>query len=176
MSINLLPWREQRRKRHRDHDRLCIAAAMLLLILAIIIWQWHQQALLQIQHHKLLVLQEKMQKLSMPYAAAVKTQAEYNQQKQFLQALQKQRNLNQRTLNLIDDFVTGMPVNAYLKQMVLKDNQLLFKGQVTSHRELIQFLRGLAQQQGIHASVVETAHMTDEQDSADFLISYEVVS
>lgn len=176
MSINLLPWRETLRKRNRDRDRLCIAIAGLLLTLAIAMWQWRQQVSLEIQRHQIMALQAELQKLTAPYAAAVKAQAEQKKQTQLKQILQKQHELNRRTADIINDFVAGMPANAYLKQIALKDNQLLFKGQVTSHRELIQFLRSLEQEQGIRATVVETTQGTDEQGGSDFLITYDITS
>lgn len=176
MSINLLPWRETLRKRNHNRDKLSITIAALLLILAIAIWQWRQQASLEIQRHRIMALQAKLQKLTAPYAAAVKAQAEQKRQAQLKQVLQKQHKLNRRTVDIINNFVAGMPANAYLKQIVLKDNQLLFRGQVTSHRELIQFLRSLEQEQGIRATVVETTQGTDEQGGSDFLITYDITS
>jgi Tfp pilus assembly protein PilN len=176
MSINLLPWRETLRKRNHNRDKLSIASAALLLILAIAMWQWRQQVSLEIQRYQIIALQAELQKLTAPYAAAVKAQTEQKRRAQLKKTLQIQHDLNQHTLDIIDSFVASMPANAYLKQIALKDNQVLFKGQVASHRELIQFLRSLEQEQGIRATVVETTQGTDEQGGSDFLITYDITS
>ena len=141
--INLLPWREMRR-REQDRQLLTVSiGAWILMGLAVFYAQYHMNGLIEHQDNRNAYLKKEITKLD-------KQIKEINQLKRRKQALlarmeviqQLQRNRTQ-VVHVFDDLVRKLPKGVYFTNLAKKRNNITVRGFAQSNARISALMRNL---------------------------------
>ncbi len=176
MSINLLPWREQRRQKHKRQLRYAGVIGVVFVILATVLWQVRNGWISTQQFNNVYALQRDLKAIATDYARAV-----VMQQRQ--QAASKQRvfltqklSLDKRILYIMQHLSTDMPTDIYLSAIKRTDTLLLMTGRSPTHAQLAAWLQHMAQLMQAQPTITETAQAKDLVSAIDFSMGYEIDS
>jgi len=141
--INLLPWREERRKQRQQEffAMMGVAAVMgLLLCLASSTYisnlQQSQKALNQMLRDEIFLLDRDIKKIE----ELSKTRAKLLARKAVIEDLQKSRSL---IVHLFDDMVQTLPDGVRLNSLVQKNKRLTLEGVAESNAKVSAYMRQL---------------------------------
>jgi len=145
--INLLPWREERRKlRNREAQTLfgLTAAAAVLIVLAII-WQYSQ--MISNQDRRNTILTEEIAKVDekiKEIEALEKTRSKLLQRKQIIEQLQASRSM---MVHLFDDLVRTIPEGVRLNSIKQNGDTMTLEGFAESNARVSEYMRSLESSQ-----------------------------
>jgi len=135
-NINLLPWREERR---RVRDRQILVSAVLVVVLCVTgvssAYSYYQI----LQHNQenrnqyLMTEMEKLDEQIKTIRGLEEKKASFIARMKIIQGLQKIRN---DTVRMFENMVLALPEGVYFDSMVKKDKQLEFKGVAESNSKV----------------------------------------
>jgi len=141
--INLLPWREMRR---REHDRRLLSlsiGAWVLTGLVVFYAQWHMSSLIQYQNKRNQYLQSEIAKLD----KQIKEINEIKQRKaallarmEVIQRLQRDRT---QIVHVFDDLVRKLPKGVYLTSVSKVANTITLNGYAQSNARISSLMNNL---------------------------------
>lgn len=141
--INLLPWREERRKlRNRESSTLFgVTAAAAILIVFGIIYQYNQMIANQVARNQLLEqeivkVDEKIKEIE----ALEKTRSKLLARKQIIEQLQGSRSI---MVHLFDDLVRTIPEGVRLSTIKQAGDVLTLEGFAESNARVSEYMRSL---------------------------------
>jgi type IV pilus assembly protein PilN len=141
--INLLPWREERRKlRNREAQTLfALTAAAAVVIVLAIIWQYgqmigNQETRNQILKDEIAKVDEKIKEIE----ALEKTRSKLLARKQIIEQLQASRSM---MVHLFDDLVRTIPDGVRLQTIKQTGDLLTLEGFAESNARVSEYMRSL---------------------------------
>jgi type IV pilus assembly protein PilN len=141
--INLLPWREMRR-REQDRQLLSLSVgAWILMGLAVFYGQYHMNGLIEHQNNRNAFLQTEIAKLD----KQIKEINELKRRKEALLArmevIQQLQANRTQIVHVFDDLVRKLPKGVYLTGLSKKRNNLTLKGFAQSNARISALMRNL---------------------------------
>lgn len=141
--INLLPWREERRKlRNREAQTLFMLTAFAAVLIVIaIIFQYNQ--MIKNQDRRNQILTEEIRKVDekiKEIEALEKTRSKLLQRKQIIEQLQASRS---RMVHLFDDLVRTIPEGVRLQSIKQNGDLLTLEGFAESNARVSEYMRSL---------------------------------
>ena len=141
--INLLPWREERRKQ-RQREFISIAAGSVVLMLLVILYvHLHISGMIDNQESRNQYLQKNIKQVE----AKIKEIKELEKQKQQLIArmkvIERLQGNRPEVVHLFDEIVKAVPDGLYLASLQQKQSQLVLKGRAQSNARVSAFMRNL---------------------------------
>jgi type IV pilus assembly protein PilN len=141
--INLLPWREERRKlRNREAQTLFgLTAVAAVLIVFVIIWQYGQMIANQERRNQMLTdeiakVDEKIKEIE----ALERTRSKLLARKQIIEQLQASRSM---MVHLFDDLVRTIPDGVRLQTIKQAGDLLTLEGFAESNARVSEYMRSL---------------------------------
>ncbi len=144
MHLNLLPWRERRRK---EQDRLLLQQGAIVWVAAaliIFLWHMHMSSALQRQQERNAFLQQAITQMDAKIAKIAKirkTRAELLARMNVIQTLQSDRMQIVHTFNAL---VRAVPSGVYLKALSQNGEMFTVSGVAQSNERVSQFMRNFA--------------------------------
>lgn len=139
--INLLPWREQQRERHKVHFFYCLAATILatlllvLLIFSIVSGQLHAElSAKQYLNNQISELDVKIAKIQ----TLKEQRLQLIERMQLIEQLQRSR---ASTVRLLDEMVRIMPKGVFLQEMHRTGDMVLLTGKAESNSRVSDLMR-----------------------------------
>lgn len=139
--VNLLPWREMRRK-EQDRQLLSIGVfAWMLMGLVIFYAHLHVSGMIEGQNNRNAYLQSEIQKLD----KVIKEISDIKKQRAALiermNVIYKLQGDRTRIVHLMDEIVQTLPEGVYYSSMVQKGNSLVLKGAAQSNARVSALMR-----------------------------------
>lgn len=141
--INLLPHREERRKRARQHFYTLTGATAVLGVLIVVAVHGFYAARIEIQNDRNTFLKGENAKLDKEIAEIKKLRDEIQAllaRKQVIETLQADR---AQTVHLLDELVRQMPEGVYLKSLMQKGLQVNVVGYAQSNARVSTLMRNI---------------------------------
>ena len=174
MAVNLLPFRETRRKNSLRQLRRLFICGMILVLIGWSILFAKQVIFLKQQQGEIGRLQQHIQAIAIDYQRYLTADKQRQQQTQIADYLKKALLTDQRLLQLLRELGEKMPPGMYLTQ-IQKNNQAFgFSGKSTSHAEITLLPQQLENKpQQSHPRLTETRHSDRQNPDIDFDLIYE---
>lgn len=144
-KINLLPWREERRKqRNKEAQTLLAAAALIGVLLVLAAWlqvgKWieGQEARNNLLREEIRIADEKMKEIE----ALERTRQTLLRRKEVIEQLQSDRSV---MVHLFDELVRRTPEGVRLTSVKQSGQQLTLQGLAESNARVSEFMRALDQ-------------------------------
>ena len=141
--INLLPWREERRKlRNRESQTLfAITAFAAVLVVLAIMWQYSQMIANQVRRNQILTQEiTKVDAKIKEIEALEKTRSKLLQRKAIIEQLQASRSM---MVQLFDDLVRTIPEGVRLSSIKQNGDTLTLEGFAESNARVSEYMRSL---------------------------------
>jgi len=162
--INLLPWREARRKRQQRDFILLLLAGGLIAALAVFLFQWQINQLIANQEARNQYLQgeiARLKKAEIEIKELEKAKARLLSRLEVIQNLQTSRPEMVKTLDAIPRL---LPENVYLLTLKSDGAQLTLKGIANSNNAISTFMRNLAESAEFGEPVLTVVENRDIND------------
>jgi type IV pilus assembly protein PilN len=141
--VNLLPHREERRKRARQHFFVLAGGTALLGVLIVVAVHGFYAAKIETQSERKKFLKNEIVKLDKDIAEIKKLRDEIAAllaRKQVIETLQADR---AQTVHLLDELVRQMPEGVYLKSVVQRGLQVSLNGYAQSNARVSTLMRNI---------------------------------
>jgi type IV pilus assembly protein PilN len=141
--INLLPHREERRKRSRNHFFVVAGGAAVIGVLIVGLMHTYYAEKIDIQQRRNQFLSSEIAKLDKEIAEINKLKDEIRAllaRKQIIETLQADR---AQTVHLLDDLVKRMPEGVYLKSLAQKGPRVNLLGYAQSNARVSTLMRNI---------------------------------
>lgn len=141
--INLLPWREAKRKKRQQEFGLVILAAVVLSVLALIIAHMQIESQIKAQAQRNAYLQDQIDVVDRQITEIRdlgKTKASLLARMNIIQELQSSR---PQIVHLFDEIVSTLPEGVYLKIVEQSGSKVELEGQAQSNARVSSFMRNI---------------------------------
>lgn len=153
--INLLPWREELRKRQQREFGYMIGAGVALSLLLIVLihfiiqgWIGGQNERNDLLKREIALLEEKIKEIR----ELEKVKSNLISRMEVIQQLQTSR---PQIVHLFDEIINVLPDGSYLTELVQEGNILTLKGRAQSNARVSALMRGIDKSQWLTKPVLE---------------------
>lgn len=139
--INLLPWREERRKQRNRETQALFGAAALLGVVVVFALVWHFDRLIEDQQARNKYLQDQIAEVDKQIKRIEeleKTRAQLLSRKQVIEELQASRSM---MVHLFDELVRTIPEGVRLQSIKQSGDVLTLEGQAESNSRVSDYMR-----------------------------------
>lgn len=144
IKINLLPWREERRKqRERAFYKMLVGCVVLTLLMMGLV-HFYIQGKVNYQEAKNRFLTGEVAKLTERAKEAERLEQKQKQLGGRFDTIQKLSEERFEVVHLLDELVKSVPDGIFLNEAERKGKHLVLKGRAESNSRVSQFLRNLA--------------------------------
>ncbi len=162
-TFNLLPWRDQRRQRLRQHFFSVLAIVIITTCLVIMLNHYRLQQTLDRQQQRNDYLQQYLSTLE-PMADATMVEHYHTRlaQQQTLDTLIQQQH---HPTILLNELLIALPEGIFYTQLQQQDAMLILHGKAESHQRIADLIRHLSTSTWFHdiqLNVTTTAHQPQE--------------
>lgn len=174
-KINLLPWREERRREQRAEYLIILGATAAA---ALAVWgliHFHYSERIEYQRERNNYLTEEIRKLDKQIKEIEeleKERARLIARMKAIEALQTSRPL---IVHLFDELVTTLPEGLYLREITQKGTSVTVKGVAESNARVSNFMRNIEASDWLKNPRLEIIQATSERGSANFTLVAEQV-
>jgi type IV pilus assembly protein PilN len=142
-QINLLPWREMRRK-EQDRQLLSIGIGAWVLMGVIVFWAHHTVGgWIDTQHARNKFLQDEIGKLDKQIAKIRNIKKERQQLVARMNVIYKLQSDRTRMVHIMDELVRTLPQGVYYDSLVQNKDNLQLKGAAQSNARIAALLRNM---------------------------------
>ena len=141
--INLLPWRELRRK-EQDRQLLSVGAAAAVLMGLIIFYaSLHINALIEEQNNRNAFLESEIKKVDVQIAEIKELKKKRDALVARMQVIQQLQSDRTQVVHMFDDLVRKLPEGMYLTAVKQTGGNLVLQGVAQSNARVSSFMRNL---------------------------------
>lgn len=171
--INLLPWREEERKRQNiEFGIMAGAAAMMALLVVAAIYMFFDDRM-NYQGQRNSFLQDEIAVLN----SKLETIKGLEEKKQSLldrmNVIQELQGSRPDTVHLFEELVTTIPEGIWLTSIIQSGNSLNVEGTTESNARVSAYMRNLSESEWLANPKLETIQKGAEGKSSDFKLSLE---
>jgi len=140
-QLNLLPWRELRRKEINRQVRN-IAVGVALLMAGLVYWGYHYMGgLIEEQDQRNSFLEQEIQKVEKELQEVNKVKKLKSQLLSRMEVIQKLQSDRTRMVKLFDGLARNLPKGMYLTVFEIKGNKITLQGSADSNGTISKFMR-----------------------------------
>lgn len=143
--VNLLPWREELRKRRQKEFAIMSIAAVLSMLAIIMLVHLYFNGMIGYQQDRNRFLEQEISKLDKKIAEIKKLDNQKTRLIARMQIIQQLQASRPEIVHLFDELVQALPDGVYFTQVVQKDRQLTLNGMAQSNARVSSLMRNLAQ-------------------------------
>ncbi len=139
--LNLLPWRELRRK-ELNHQVRNIAIGVAILMAGLVYWAYlFMGGLIEEQHQRNSFLEQQIKKVELELKEVNKVKKKKAQLLARMEVIQKLQSDRTRMVKLFDGLARNLPKGMYLSLFEIKGNKITLKGSADSNGTVSKFMR-----------------------------------
>lgn len=158
--INLLPWREQRRKeRQRQFAFVAVSATVLAaLVVAFVHIQINNR--IDYQHQRNDFLEDRIAELNRKIEEIEELESTKEKLLARMEIIEQLQRSRPEVVHLFDEMVTTLPEGLYLKSMKQSGDKLVFEGRAESNARVSSYMRQLEESAWLkdpNLDVIETS-------------------
>lgn len=142
-KINLLPWREELRKKHLNDFLMLMLTGVVLTGAVMGTWHWHNENNITHQHNRnnyikreIAVVEERIREIE----ALERKKAQLISRMTEITRLQSSRPL---AVRLMDEIVTTLPEGVFLSKVDQRGNAVFFQGRAQSNARVSSYMRNI---------------------------------
>lgn len=141
--INLLPWRELRRK-EQQRQFISIAAGAVILMGAVLVYiHLHMNALIEDQNQRNKFLQDEIAKVEQKIAEIKTLESKKQQLLARMEVIQQLQTRRPEIVHIFEEVVRAMPSGMYLTGISQSGNLLVIEGAAQSNARISALMRNL---------------------------------
>jgi type IV pilus assembly protein PilN len=141
--INLLPWREQRRKEQQKEFAVMAGLAAAAAVIAVFFAHVHVNGLIEHQQARNTYLQNEIRILDRQIAEIQELEATRQALIDRMNVIQELQRSRPVVVRLFDEMVTNLPEGTYLTSLEQRENNLTLQGRAESNARISAMMRNL---------------------------------
>lgn len=178
-QINLLPWRELRRKEAQRQFASVAAGAVVLMGLTIFYVHWHVSGLIEQQQARNEFLKKEIEAVDKKIAEIREIETERKKLVARMEVVQQLQSQRPRIVYLFEEFVNVLPDGVYLTAVKQADNALTIEGLAQSNARVSTVMRNIDASAWLdkpRLEVIETTTNKQGERSSRFQLSVKQAS
>ena len=142
-SINLLPWREERRKLRQQTFQLRLVLAAVVAIVVLILWWLGLSSAISNQNERNAYLNDQIKQIDKQIADIKTLQQQKAQMLARMNIIEQLQASRMASVHLFDQLVKTLPSGVYLTQVSQQGNQLTIQGVAESSARVSTYMRNI---------------------------------
>jgi len=142
-SINLLPWREERRKLRQQTFQLRLVLAAVVAIVVLILWWLGLSSAISNQNERNAYLNDQNKQIDKQIADIKTLQQQKAQMLARMNIIEQLQASRMASVHLFDQLVKTLPSGVYLTQVSQQGNQLTIQGVAESSARVSTYMRNI---------------------------------
>jgi type IV pilus assembly protein PilN len=142
--INLLPWREERRKRRQKNFNAALAGAAILAIVVVGYWHHAMSQHIDYQHRRNQYLKTEISHLDKRIASIKTLKKQRKALVSRMKVIEKLQQSRPLAVHVFDQLIKTLPDGVYLTRVSEKGDTLNIKGDARSSARISTYMRNIA--------------------------------
>jgi type IV pilus assembly protein PilN len=168
-KINLLPWREERRKQKQKDFLNAMALSVLFAILVLGVVHTYIEGLKAYQEQRNRILQNEIVLLDKKIVSIKDIEEKKSKLLTKIDLIQKLQESRPEIVHLFDELSKTMPDGVFIKKFTQIGNDLMFEGKSQSNARISAFMRAIEASPWLQTPTLNVIRLPDKQskDKAD---------
>lgn len=162
-KINLLPWREERRKQKQKDFLNAMALAVLVAILILGMVHTYIEGLKAYQEQRNQILQNEIVLLDKKIVSIKDIEEKKGKLLTKIDLIQKLQESRPEIVHLFDELSKTMPDGVFIKKFTQIGNDLMFEGKSQSNARISAFMRAIEASPWLQAPTLNVIQLPDKQ-------------
>jgi len=162
-TINLLPWREERRAARKKQFLSAMGLSAVLAIGAVGLGHLYFDKLITNQNNRNTYLEQEIKALDTKIAQIKELEKEKSNLIARMHAIETLQTSRPLVVHLFDELVTSMPEGIYLNNIEQKNEVLTISGSAQSNSRVSNFMRNLEASEWLTGATLEIIENKDEK-------------
>lgn len=141
--INLLPWREARRKERQRHFFIALGVAVAMALAVVGYVHWHMTELIDGQEDRNRFLERKISDLNRKIGEIARLEQERKKLLDRINIIQRLQASRPEVVHLFDELPRRIPEGVYLKSLQQNNRSITLQGVAQSNARVSSFMRNL---------------------------------
>lgn len=166
--INLLPWREKRRKQRQRDFGVTIVLALLTTVAAMGYWHWFNRSLIDHQRERNAYLERQIAAVDKQIAEIRQLERTRQQLISRMKVIEDLQISRPQIVHLFDEMVTIVPDGTHLTELVQTGTNLALTGKAQSNARVSTYMRNIDNSPWLAApqlQIIEDRNTADEDDA-----------
>ena len=171
--INLLPWREELRKKKKKDFVTALAASGIIAIVIVGLIHMYIEGLKSYQDQRNNLLQKEIAELDKKIAAIDTIDEKKRKLLTKIELIQRLQESRPEIVHLFDEIPRLTPDGVYLKKLTQTGNDLVFEGKSQSNARVSAFMRAIEASPWLQLPKLDVIKLVDKdntEDSSDFTL------
>ncbi len=143
--INLLPWRDELRKKRKQRSFVVLFASALFAVIIVFIWYMILKYEIRQQKIEMLHMNQQIHALDNKYLRVTKLQQEKQNLIERTKDIQTLQNKNKQNISLFNELAEIVPTGVYLTEFTKKGNEITLIGEARLHTDIVALVENVNQ-------------------------------
>ncbi len=165
--INLLPWREERRKEQQQQFVTMLGLSVVLMVLIIVAIHLQYARTLSVQNSRNSYLQTQITKVEQQIAEITRLEKDKQRLLDRIEKIQVLQRNRPEVVHLFDELVRVLPEGVYLTSFVQNGKSLSLQGKAQSNARVSALMRAVDRSEWLTKPVLDIIQNDNNKDSRD---------
>ena len=166
-KINLLPWREERRKEQQRQFLTLLGLSVLLMVLVIVAIHLQYARAISVQNSRNNFLNSEISQVEDQIKEITKLEKDKQRLIDRIEKIQLLQRNRPEVVHLFDEIVRIIPEGVYLTSLKQQDSLLIIKGMAQSNARVSAFMRGIDKSEWLKAPVLDVIETDKKSDTKE---------
>ena len=157
-TINLLPWREEQRKKQQQDFVAAIGAGVFVTCLLFALVYYHIEGIKEYQQMRNKLLKDEIRIVDSKIKEIKDIEAKKNKLLTKIEVIQKLQESRPEIVHLFDELATSTPEGIFLTKFKQVGKGLTFNGKAQSNARVSAYMRGIDRSEWLESPVLQVIH------------------
>lgn len=164
ININLLPWREERKKTQQIQFFVFAGIGLGIVLCALGLWNMTIQSKIDTRLAQNILLKNEISMLDGKLASIKNLKEEKAQLLARIRTVQHLQDTRVKTVKLLEGITKAVPEGLFLTELSRKEDRVVIEGNATSNSQVAQFMRNIENTEELESPVLSVIQANEEDD------------